>query len=479
MTLSTLAIIDVEIFLAAFAMLLLLFSATPVTSINSFRNIRYLAGVGMFCVLGLLMVANTSLSSAFNGLYISNGITYFAKMLATVGTIVGLMYFASMMRQTNKLVGEGLVLMYLALLGLCIMVSAGHFLTLYLGLELMSFTLYILTAFNRNQAKSSEAALKYFILGGLASSILLYGISLLYGFAGSLLFTDVLTALTTTQPALALVGSVLVVIGLLFKLSIVPFHMWTPDVYEGAPTPVTAYMATVGKVAAGILLLRLMLDVFAPLQAQIMPIFFALAALTMLLGAFVAILQTSLKRLFAYSSITHVGFILAGIATGTLEGYAAVLFYLVAYLVTTLGAFGVLLLARYRGVYLEKLEDFKGLAASAPALAGCMLIFMFSLAGVPPLVGFFAKLSIFTSLIEMGAIWLALIGVAASIIALYYSLRLIKIMYFDAPKNNQALRLDPASSNPFLFAIVIVLAAATLYFGIFPDDIMHYATAAL
>lgn len=326
------------------------------------------------------------------------------------------------------------VLIALSATGAMVLVSATHFLTLYVGLELLSFPLYILAAFKRDSAASSESGLKYFVLGAMASGLLLFGVSLLYAATGTLEFAAAATALNAiTGSPLAVTGMALVGVAFLFKLSVVPFHMWTPDVYEGAPTPVTALLATLPKVAAFIILIRVLNLPFAGLHELWQPALAALAAASMVAGSALAIVQTSLKRLLAYSAIANVGFMLTGVVAATAAGHAGVGAYLVIYSLTSLGLFAaVVVLERVTGAQLST-SHLKGLAQTNPSLAVGMLVLLFSLAGVPPLAGFMAKLSVFGAAVAAGYTSLAVVGVLASVVAAFYSLFLVKSMYFDAP----------------------------------------------
>jgi NADH-quinone oxidoreductase subunit N len=327
------------------------------------------------------------------------------------------------------------VLVLFATLGMLLMISANDMLALYLGLELQSLSLYVVAAFRRDHLRSSEAGLKYFVLGALSSGMLLYGISLIYGFAG-----------TTSFPALAaefsggddvpiglIVGIVFLAAGLAFKISAVPFHMWTPDVYEGAPTPVTAFFATAPKVAAVALIVRVMMGPFGDLVDQWQQIIWFISVASMILGALAAISQTNIKRLMAYSSIGHIGYALIGLAAGTQDGVNGILLYITIYVVMNLGTFACILCMRQKDVMVERIEDLKGLSKTNPAMAMALAIFMFSMAGIPPLVGFFGKFYVFLAAIEAGLYVLAVVGVLSSVVGAYYYLRIVKLMYFDDP----------------------------------------------
>jgi NADH-quinone oxidoreductase subunit N len=340
------------------------------------------------------------------------------------------------LEQAKTLRFEYPVLLSFAALGMCMMVSADDMLSLYVGLELQSLAAYVLAAFHRGEGRSAEAGLKYFVLGALASGILLYGVTLVYGFAGTTNFGGIALALSDGSRSLGLVfGLVFIVAGLAFKISAVPFHMWTPDVYEGAPTPVAAFFSAAPKVAAIGLMVRVLVTAFAPAVFDWQQIVAFLSVASMVLGAVAAIAQTNVKRLLAYSSIANIGFALVGLTAATPAGIDALLFYMAVYVAMTLGTFMVLMQLRTReGLPVEAMADLAGLSRSQPRLALAMAVFMFSLAGIPPLLGFWPKLAVFQAVIGAGLIELAVIGFVASVVAAFYYLRLVKVMYFDADK---------------------------------------------
>lgn len=362
------------------------------------------------------------------------------------------------------------VLLILLLAGAVAFITSAHLLTLYVGLELMSFPLYILAAFMRDDAKSSEAGLKYYVLGSMASGLMLYGISLLYAGLGTLSFSGIFAALSTTPATpVVLIGITLTLLGSLFKLSVAPFHMWTPDVYEGAPTPVTAIMGALPKIAAFCLLVRLLNGPFLAEASFWQPTLAWLAVASMLVGSTLAIVQTNLKRLLAFSTIANVGFIMVGVVAGTAAGTSAVLLYLAIYTVTTIGLFAAVMAGNVTTV-----SDLKGLNTRSPWLAATFLLLLFSLAGIPPLAGFMAKLGVFTAAVGAGFTTLAIAGVLSSVLALFYSLWLIKVMYFDTPTY-----LEPTPAVPSALQITLLIAvAATLLLGILPTLIGNYTLAA-
>lgn len=364
-------------------------------------------------------------------------------------------------------------------LGMCMMVSANSLLALYVALELQSLSLYVMAAFNRDQLRSTEAGLKYFVLGALASGMLLYGCSLIYGFTGTLSFTviaETLGAIGSPTASLslgALVGLVFVAVGLAFKLSAVPFHMWTPDVYEGAPTPVTTFFAVAPKMAAIGLLLRVLMQPFGAVAGEWQQIIVFISVASMLLGGFAGIGQTNIKRLLAYSAIGHIGYAMVGLAAGTERGIYSVLIYMTIYLVMTLGIFTGVLMMRRQGRYIESIDELAGLSQRQPMLALGFAIFLFSLAGIPPLAGFFGKLYVFMAAIDAGLTLLAVIAVLTSVVAAFYYLRIVKVMYFDAPAEafDRPARME-------LQAIVTVCAILVLGFILIPGPLLATAQTA-
>jgi NADH-quinone oxidoreductase subunit N len=403
------------------------------------KTLKVLTWVSVL-ILGIAAVALLAVPSgaqtAFGGLYVSDGFSTFLKLLilgaSAASMLLALPYLAE--AKTGRF--EYPVLLMLATLGMCMMVSAGDMLSLYVGLELTSLASYVLAAFHRGESKSSEAGLKYFVLGALASGILLYGITLIYGFAGTTNFgaiSDVLLGQHERSLGV-LFGLVFILSGLAFKISAVPFHMWTPDVYEGAPTPVAAFFSAAPKAAALGLMVRVLVSAFGPMVVDWQQIVFFLAVASMFLGAFGAVGQTNIKRLLGYSSIANIGFALVGLAAATQQGIEALLFYTTVYLAMTLGSFMVILqLRRADGAPVELISDLSGLSKTSSGLAWALTIFMFSLAGIPPLLGFWPKFAVFQAAVAAGLIPLAIIGFIASVVAAFYYLRLIKVMFFDEP----------------------------------------------
>jgi NADH-quinone oxidoreductase subunit N len=371
---------------------------------------------------------------AFSGLYRMDAFGSYAKILIYIAAAVSLMIAPKYLDKAGAMRAEYPVLVLYAVVGMGIMVSASDLVTLYIGLELNSLAAYVLASFVRSDERSAEAGLKYFVLGALASGILLYGMSLIYGFTGSTNFTAIGEALTGKMGMGALFGVVFMLAGLAFKISAAPFHMWTPDVYEGAPTPVTAFFASAPKVAATALLIRLVLEAFGNQIQAWQQIIIVIALMSIIIGAIGAIGQQNLKRLLAYSSINNIGFILIGLAAGTQQGVSGMLVYLAIYVAMTLGSFICIMQLHDRnGNLLEKLSDVSGLSKTRPGLAAALAVFMFSLAGIPPLFGFWGKLVVFNAAVAAGLLPLAIIGIAASVIGAFYYLKIVKLMYFDEP----------------------------------------------
>jgi NADH-quinone oxidoreductase subunit N len=390
--------------------------------------------LGAFAITSVIVI-QTAPAVAYSGLFVSDALATYANSLILAGTALT----AVLSLDYNERQGIGRfefpVLMLFSAVGMMTMVSAANLMTLYLGLELMSLTTYVLAAFAREELRSSEAGLKYFVLSALASGLLLYGISLTYGFAGTMDFAKLPAAITGVENASTglMVGIAFVVAGLAFKLSAVPFHMWTPDVYEGAPTPVTAFMSTAPKVAPFVILIRVLVGPYGHVTAQWQPIIEVVSIASMFLGSFAAIGQTSIKRLLAYSSIGHMGYALVGLAPGTESGVRGVLIYLLTYVAMSAGAFACVLAMRRNGRSMETISDLAGLAKTDLPLATLLTLFMFSMAGIPPLAGFFGKVYVFLAAVQSGLWLLAIIGVLTSVVACFYYIRIIKVMFFDAP----------------------------------------------
>ena len=386
------------------------------------------------------------------------------------------LYSKDYLRDRDLFKGEFYVLGLFAVLGMMVLVSAHSFLTIYLGLELLSLSLYALVAFDRDSRLASEAAMKYFVLGALASGMLLYGISMIYGMTGSLDLEEVGSAVAATglESPVLVFGLVFVVVGVAFKLGAVPFHMWIPDVYHGAPTAVTLFISSTPKVAAFALAMRLLVDGLAPLQGEWQGMLVILAVLSMGLGNLVAIAQSNIKRMLAYSTISHVGFILLGILAGNKTGYEAAMFYTVVYAFMALGGFGMVMLMSRAGFEADNLEDFKGLNARSPWYAFVMLLLMFSMAGVPPTAGFFAKLLVLNAVVKVDMVWLALVGVAFSIVGAFYYIRVVKLMYFDAPVDT-----TPISAGLDTRVAISANGLAMLALGVYPSVLVAACATAI
>ncbi len=423
-----------EIILAIGAMILLM--------LGVFRGNGSFTQVTNLSVLLLVICAAVMINEVggerqvtFNNMFVTDAFAVFAKVLVYMGSAVALLISGKFLAEHKIDKFEYPILVLFATLGMLIMVSANNLMSLYVGLELQSLSLYVLAAMNRDRLRSTEAGLKYFVLGALSSGMLLYGISLIYGFSGTTEFDVLATSLQGEgTPEIGIViGLVFLLAGLAFKVSAVPFHMWTPDVYEGSPTPVTAFFAAAPKVAAMALLVRAMINGFPALIDEWQQVIIFVSIASMLVGAFVALVQTNIKRLMAYSSIGHVGYALVGLAAGTQAGIEALLIYLAIYLTMTLGAFAAILSMRRSDGMVETIDDLAGLSETNLPMAVAISIFMFSLAGIPLLAGFFGKWFIFLAAVEAGLVPLAIIGFLASVVACFYYLRIIKVMFFDDP----------------------------------------------
>ena len=430
--------------------------------------------IALLAVAGAAVVMGPTDAHAFHNAFVADGFSRFAKVLILCGAALSILLADEFFSTTNLSRFELPVLMVLATLGMMLMVSSASFLSLYMGLELQSLALYVLASFNRDHLRSTEAGLKYFVLGALSSGMLLYGISLVYGFTGSTEFAAIATVTHGGAPAIGVIfGIVFLIAGLAFKVSAVPFHMWTPDVYEGAPTPITAYFATAAKVAALCLFLRAILVPFPDLIHQWRQIIVFISVLSMALGAIAAIGQSKIKRLMAYSSIGHMGYALLGLAAGTSLGARGVLIYLAIYVFTNLGVFACIQAMKRGGKPVETIADLAGLARTDIKLAIVFSMLFLSLAGIPPLAGFFAKWYVFVAAIQAGLVVPSVIGVLSSTIALVYYLRLVKIMFFDEP----APGFD-AVSGLGSKAILILSAAVALLFVVAASPVITAADAA-
>ncbi len=381
----------------------------------------------------------------FNNMFVADPLAGIVKLAIYGLTFFVLVYSRGYLRARGMYRGEYFVLALFGVVGMMVMTSATHFLTLYLGLELLSLSQYAMVAFQRDSSRATEAAMKYFVLGALASGMLLYGMSMLYGITGSLDIPIVRQKIATMSPdnVILIFGLVFIVVGLAFKLGAVPFHMWIPDVYDGAPTSVTLYIGTMPKLAAFAMIIRLLVGGLQGLSGSWQGMLIIMAVLSMGIGNVVAIAQTSIKRMLAYSTISHMGFFLLGIISAGPAGYSAAMFYMLVYATMSLGGFGMVILLSRAGFEADRLEDFRGLNQRSPWHAFIMLVLMFSMAGVPPTAGFYAKLLVFQSIVNAGLVWLAVVGVLFSVVGAFYYLRVVKLMYFDAPTDNAPIKVDP------------------------------------
>ncbi|AOF88753.1 NADH-quinone oxidoreductase subunit NuoN [Sinorhizobium sp. RAC02] len=419
--------------------------------------------VALLIISGLWLVLATGEGQAYGGAFVSDAFAKFMKVLALIGSITAMVMTVGHARSEQLDRFEFPVLIVLSTLGMLLMISANSLLSLYLALELQSLALYVVAAINRDSLRSTEAGLKYFVLGALSSGMLLYGMSLVYGFTGQIGFQEIAAALTAEGRSLGLVfGLVFILAGLAFKISAVPFHMWTPDVYEGAPTPVTAFFAAAPKVAAMAMLVRIVIEAFEPVVADWQQVIVFISIASMLLGSFAAIGQRNIKRLMAYSSIGHMGYALVGLASGSMAGVRGVALYMLIYMVMTLGTFAcILAMRRKEGGNVENIDDLAGLSSTNPFMATVLTILMFSLAGIPPMAGFFAKYFVFMAAIEAHLYALAIIGVLASVVGAYYYLRIIKVMWFDEATGEFArtageLKLVFGLSGLFVLGYVLI-----------------------
>jgi len=458
-----------ELVLAVGAMALLMLGAyrgTQTTSLVTGLAVSLLVLTG-----GLELALPAGRVTTFGGSFIVDDFARFLKILALIGSVATLVLSVEFLADPSRRIFEYAILVLLSTLGMMVLISAGDLIMLYLGLELMSLALYVVAASNRDNAKSTEAGLKYFVLGALSSGMLLYGASLIYGFTGTVGFAGIAAAAKTGSIGIVF-GLVFLLAGLCFKVSAVPFHMWTPDVYEGAPTPVTAFFASAPKVAALAVFTRVSLTAFPGILAEWQQIVVFVSIASMALGSFAAIGQKNIKRLMAYSSIGHMGFALVGLAAGTAEGAQGVLVYIAIYVAMTLGSFAIILAMKRGGKHFENISDFSGLSRTNPVLAFFFAMLLFSLAGIPPLAGFFAKFYVFVAAIKAGLFTLAVIGVLTSVVGAFYYLTIIKVMYFDEP----LVKLDPMRLE--LRTVLAVTGVFNIFFFAYPGLLVSVASAA-
>ncbi len=414
------------------------------------------------CALLTFFTGNAEPVYTFSGMFVDDLMADTLKLLTCVAVITILVYARAYTVARGMFRGEFFALALFATLGMMVMISANHLLTLYLGLELLSLSLYAMVALQRDSVQATEAAMKYFILGALASGMLLYGMSMLYGATGTL-------EITQLAQAVLVFALVFIVAGLGFKLGAVPFHMWVPDVYQGAPTAVTLFIGSAPKFAAFAIVMRLLAQALGAeaLVDEWQQMLLIMAVLSLAIGNLTAIMQTNLKRMLAYSTISHMGFLLLGVLSGTIDGYGAGMFYVVVYVLMTLGSFGVILLLTRGGFEAEDLDDYRGLNQRSPWYAFLMLLLMFSMAGIPPTVGFYAKLSVLQAVVQIGFWWVAVIAVVFSLIGAFYYLRIVKLMYFDEPRDTA-----PVRAGGDVRALLSVNGLAVIVLGIAPQPLM-------
>ena len=465
--LNDLLILLPEAYLTVAACLLLLIDAFMK---SEHRNVLHWLSIGVVAIAIYVVVVNQPDISltAFSGMFVLDRVSEILKVFALVATILVFIYGRPYLVDRKLFVGEFYTLMIFAVIGIMLLVSAGSLVTVYLGLELLTLSSYALVALNRDSRLSSEAAIKYFVLGALASGMLLYGMSMVYGAAHTLDLHELHAAAAhTDMHNLMLFGMMFMIVGIGFKLGAAPFHMWIPDVYEGSPTAVTIFIGSAPKLAAFGMAYRLLDAGLGDLSQYWQPLLAALAVLSLAIGNLVAIVQTNLKRLLAYSTISHMGYLLLGLVNAGPEGYAAAMFYAISYTLMSTAAFGMILMLARAGFECENIDDLKGLNRRSPWMAFLMMLVMFSLAGVPPLFGFFAKLLVLQAAIHANMLWLALVGAVFAIIGLYYYLRVVKVMYFDQPV--EGVEVKAQTDMPMRLVLSLnALALLALGFGSSP-----------
>jgi NADH-quinone oxidoreductase subunit N len=473
--LSQFAPASAEIFLACAACVVLL---VDLFLPERYRGVSYI--LSLAAILGTAAVLAATAPEArvvtLHGAYVSDPLSQLLKLFSCIVVAVTFLYARDYLAVRGLFKGEYYVLGLFATLGIFVMISAHSMLSLYIGLELMSLSLYAMVAFNRESPMAAEAAMKYFILGAIATGCFLYGTSILYGVTGSLDLGEIAAraAELDGNDIHLLVALSFILVGVAFKFGAVPFHMWLPDVYQGAPTPVTLFIGTAAKIASLAMIVRVLVEGLGPLHGSWADMVAILALLSMALGNIVAIAQTNLKRMLAYSTISHVGFILLGILAGTPGGIEAAVYYTLAYVIMAGTAFGMIILLSREGFEAEELEDFRGLNARSPWFAGIMLVVMFSMAGVPPLLGFYAKFAVLAAVMDVGRTWLAVAGVLFSVIGAFYYLRVVKLMYFDEPVDRA-----PLAAGSDLRIVLSCNGLLVLALGIFPQLLIGAVALAL
>jgi NADH-quinone oxidoreductase subunit N len=465
-TFNDILIMVPEFFLVAAACVLLLADAFMKPSERVYLHWMSIAVLAVTIYLIVFKQPGGTVT-AFNGMFIRDGVAKILKIFALLTTILVFVYARPYLQDRKLFLGEFYTLTIFAVIGVMLLVSAGNLIMIYLGLELLTLSSYALVALNRDSSLSSEAAIKYFVLGALSSGMLLYGMSMVYGATGTLSLAQLHTAIpSSTMPHLLVFGLIFMIIGIAFKLGAAPFHMWIPDVYQGAPTPVTTFIGSASKLAAFGMAYRLLETGMGNLAQHWQLMLAALAVLSLAIGNLVAIVQTNIKRLLAYSTISHMGYLLLGLVNATPEGYSAAMFYAISYALMSTAAFGVILALSRAGFECEEISDFKGLNQRAPWMAFLMMLALFSLAGVPPMFGFFAKLLVLQAAIHAGMMWLAIVGAVFAIIGLYYYLHVVKVMYFDKPVEGTQVRLQPDFTLRVALSLnALVLLALGLWWG--------------
>ncbi len=467
----------------AYAEIFLLIMVSTILIVDLFargqtRTVTYLL-VQLTLLGGSLITVYTHANSVvhlFNNMFVDDLMADVLKLLTFLAVSMMLVYSRSYLITRGLFTGEFLALVLFATLGMNVMISASNFVTLYIGLEILALSQYAMVALHRDSAQATESAMKYFILGAIASGFLLYGMSMIYGATGSLDVQTISKVISHGTPNVELLvfGLAFLVAGLAFKLGVVPFHMWVPDVYHGAPTAMTMFIGSAPKLAAFAFVMRILVETLQPLMIHWSGMLMVLAVLSMAVGNITAIAQTNLKRMFAYSTIAHMGFLLIGVLSGTLDGYGASMFYAVIYVLMSLGAFGMIMLLSREGFEADTLNDFKGLNQRSPWLAFMMMLLMFSMAGVPPTVGFYAKFSVLNAVVQTGHLPLAVIAVLFSLIGAFYYLRIVKLMYFDAPESHEKIYMQPDSS-----LLITINGLAVLVLGILPGTLMSVCSVAV
>jgi len=469
-----------EIFLMSMACVILLITAF---TNDSKRAWTYWLTQGSLVVAAWLTLRGSTGSSVytFHNMFVQDPMADTLKFALYAILFVVFVYSRDYLKDRNMFRGEYFVLGLFGLVGMMVMVSAASMLTIYLGLELLSLSLYAMVALNRDSLRSTEAAMKYFVLGAIASGMLLYGISMIYGITGSLDLQQIKASIPSlgSDNLILLFGLVFIIVGLAFKLGAVPFHMWIPDVYDGAPTAVVMYVSSAPKLAAFAMIMRVLVGGLEPMFHSWQEMLIILSILSMGLGNVIAIAQTNIKRMLAYSTISHMGFFLLGIISNGSNGYSSSMFYVLVYAVMSMGVFGMLTLMSGKGIEVQEIKDLQGLSQKHPWLAGLMLIFMFSMAGVPPTLGFYAKLLVVQSVIEAGMVWLAIVSVLMAVIGAFYYLRIVKVMYFDSPVegNEQMFKVAPGELG--LVSVNALALIAMLFFVGWLIEVCRHAIAGL